>query len=271
MPSGIPNPNTIKPDMSDYPHPGTSDPEAHKAWQREYNRRYRALNPPIHKIPKPNTIKPDMSDYPNPGTSDPDYEAWKREYGRRWRKCNPEKVRAYWQKKWDENRERELEKGRRWRERNPEKMELINRLVRERRAADPEGARTAARIAWSKWYKDNPEAREYSRNKHAARRGRKVPLTEQERQQLVILEQKRLHLTETTGIVHHLDHIMPLSKGGIHHPINLRIITAHENISKHNKVTPEAMALIPQIQAIVQERKDWIRDDEDGNLMSLLV
>jgi hypothetical protein len=53
--------------------------------------------------------------------------------------------------------------------------------------------------------------------------------------------------------------------------MNLRIITAEENCSKGDKMTPEAMALIPQIQAIVQERKDWIRDDEDGNLMSLLV
>jgi 5-methylcytosine-specific restriction endonuclease McrA len=98
-----------------------------------------------------------------------------------------------------------------------------------------------------------------------------IPLTEQERQQLIILERDRLHLTETTGIQHHLDHIMPLSKGGIHHPINLRIITAEENISKGDKVTPEAMALIPQIQAIVNERKGWLNTEQDSTLADLFT
>jgi hypothetical protein len=122
-------------------------------------------------------------------------------------------------------------------------------------------------------YENSAEGRAIRKKRDARRKQAKsaIPLTKEERQQLIILEKKRLHLTETTGIMHHLDHILPLARGGIHHPINLRVITAEENCSKRDKVTPEAMALIPQIQAIVQERKDWIRDDEGGNLMSLLV
>ena len=34
----------------------------------------------------------------------------------------------------------------------------------------------------------------------------------------------------------HVDHIIPLAKGGLHHPRNLRIITAKENIEKRDKI-----------------------------------
>lgn len=45
-------------------------------------------------------------------------------------------------------------------------------------------------------------------------------------------------LTEVTGIQHHVDHIMPLSKGGLHHPDNLQILTAEENLKKGSKIIP---------------------------------
>jgi len=32
----------------------------------------------------------------------------------------------------------------------------------------------------------------------------------------------------------HVDHIIPISKGGLHHPDNLQIITAEDNMHKHN-------------------------------------
>jgi hypothetical protein len=215
MPAGIPNPNTIKPDMSDCPWPGRSDREAHKAWRREYDRRFRALNP--EHVTLQNKI------YQNSAEG----------------------------------------KARRKAYRNSAE----GKAVREAYQKSAEGK--ASRRA----YLNSAQGKASNKRKNARRKQAEsvIPLTEQERQQLIILERDRLHLTETTGIEHHLDHILPLAKGGIHHPINLRVITAEENMSKHDKMTPEAMALIPQIQAIVQERKDWIRDDEDGNLMSLLV
>lgn len=43
-------------------------------------------------------------------------------------------------------------------------------------------------------------------------------------------------LTEETGIMHHVDHIIPLSKGGLHHQDNLQVLTAFENIKKGNKL-----------------------------------
>jgi 5-methylcytosine-specific restriction endonuclease McrA len=228
MPPGIRNPNTIKPDMSDYPCPEMSDREAFKAWNREYNKRFRALNPEYER--SRNKI------YDNSAKGKAVREAYNNSAERK------AKNRAY------------------------------NNSA-EGKAAKEAYNNSAEGKAQKRAYEKSAKGKATKKRKEARRRQAEsmIPLTKEERQQLIILEQKRLHLTETTGIEYHLDHIVPLAKGGIHHPINLRIITAEENLSKGDKVTPEAMALIPQIQAIVQERKDWIRDDEDGNLMSLLV
>jgi 5-methylcytosine-specific restriction endonuclease McrA len=43
-------------------------------------------------------------------------------------------------------------------------------------------------------------------------------------------------LTEETGIIHHVDHIIPISKGGLHHQDNLQVLTKKENLSKGNKL-----------------------------------
>ncbi len=47
---------------------------------------------------------------------------------------------------------------------------------------------------------------------------------------------KAEELTNLTGIMHHVDHIIPLSKGGLHHQDNLQVLTKEENLKKGNKI-----------------------------------
>ena len=61
-------------------------------------------------------------------------------------------------------------------------------------------------------------------------------LTPEEHQRILLIYQECARITEETGIAHHVDHIHPISKGGKHHPDNLQILTATENIHKGNKL-----------------------------------
>lgn len=238
---GKKRPDTIKPDMSDYPFPGRSDPEAFNAWNREYMRRFRVLNPEF--------IKAANKAYNN----SPEGKAAKEVYE------NSPKGKAAREAY---NKSPEHKVASKAYEKSPK-----GKANRKARDNSPEYK------AWRKAYFKTPEGKALLKKQQAIRRQAKsmISLTEHERQELVILEQKRLHLIETTGIVHHLDHILPLARGGIHHPINLRIIAAEENLRKGDKVTPEAMALIPQIQAIVNERKGWLNTEQDSTLADLFT
>ena len=43
-------------------------------------------------------------------------------------------------------------------------------------------------------------------------------------------------MTIETGIPHEVDHIIPISKGGLHHQSNLQVLTRNENRVKGNKI-----------------------------------
>jgi 5-methylcytosine-specific restriction endonuclease McrA len=56
--------------------------------------------------------------------------------------------------------------------------------------------------------------------------------TEEEELIRQIYEQRDRLNQKAGSIHHHVDHIIPLAKGGLHHPDNLRLLTAAENMRK---------------------------------------
>ena len=71
-----------------------------------------------------------------------------------------------------------------------------------------------------------------------------IPLTPEEQKEVDDLYAKAKRREEETGSAFHVDHILPMNKGGIHHPINLRVLPGPENCSKGAKIhweeiTPE--------------------------------
>lgn len=51
-------------------------------------------------------------------------------------------------------------------------------------------------------------------------------------------------ITKCCGIVHNVDHILPLTAGGYHHHLNLQVIPATINFSKKNKLNFKHPSLI---------------------------
>ena len=81
----------------------------------------------------------------------------------------------------------------------------------------------------------------------AARRGQTPDLNIDENQEVLDLYELSVFACEVSGIPHHVDHIIPISKGGLHHPLNLQVLTAEENLSKSgtlpSKISEELIAL----------------------------
>ena len=144
----------------------------------------------------------------------PCYAAWKRD----WRKNNPELVAA------------QLARAR---ERNPDVFKQYDKRSyyknREKRIAKAR-----------KWNVENKEA---FAAREAARRAAQIKATPAwaDVKSVKALYVKAAELTKTTGILHHVDHIIPLVSGvvaGLHVPDNLRVIPAYDNQSKSNRTWP---------------------------------
>jgi hypothetical protein len=75
-----------------------------------------------------------------------------------------------------------------------------------------------------------------SLQRHAMRKANyPEDLSPEEKNAILAIYSESKRLTKKTGVQHHVDHIKPLSKGGRHHPTNLQILTAQENLRKSDK------------------------------------
>lgn len=115
--------------------------------------------------------------------------------------------------------------NREWRERNAEKRRLYHaqdRFVEARK----------------RYKKEKPEVIRLSDQRRRARKyGADLELTDTEKRTVSLLYSRRDELTEWSGIRFEVDHIVPLSKGGRHHPSNLQLLPATENRRKGSNMT----------------------------------
>ena len=124
-----------------------------------------------------------------------------------------------------------------WRQKNAVRIKAVNDVWR---AANKERIARVNKV----WYQDNKEKAAVSARNwrlsngvkrstyRASYRASKLGQTpDMSRAELVEIEAMYLYNQIMPG-VWHVDHIQPISKGGLHHPSNLQILSEHDNLTK---------------------------------------
>jgi len=71
--------------------------------------------------------------------------------------------------------------------------------------------------------------------RRASIRNQTPDLTEEQVKEILTIYEECSRMSVETGIPHEVDHIIPICKGGLHHPDNLQILTMKENRKKGGK------------------------------------
>ena len=91
----------------------------------------------------------------------------------------------------------------------------------------------------NKKYSKTERGKVVSAQKEAKRRAllkNQTPeLTQEQVEQILTIYEECSRISAETGIPHEVDHIIPICRGGLHHPDNLQILTMEENRKKGGK------------------------------------
>lgn len=158
------------------------------------------------------------------------------DYARQYREAHPEvKKQAVerGQRHYQNNKERHLEQSRRWHESNPEK---VRRSQRDYYYRNKETRLENRR----RWARQNPDK---VAQQNETRRAREAGVAVEE------IDYKRIYIRDHDicylcgGKVkkseRHLDHVIPLSRGGAHSEDNIRVTHARCNLKKGTKLVEE--------------------------------
>lgn len=128
------------------------------------------------------------------------------------------------------------ERHRRWKEAHPERMAAAKRRYREKMGGDP-SFRAEAAERTRRWREENPDReREHSRRKRAIRAG--VAHEPYRRVDIIARDGGICYLCELPVPVgaEHLDHVIPISRGGPDTAANVRVTHALCNLRKHARL-----------------------------------
>ena len=173
------------------------------------------------------------------------------------------KHRSQYHKKWysiPENKETKDKQNREWHNK-PENKARVAELARIKMMV-PEN-KIKRKVYWKEWcnnpdnksklilcektYNTSPHGRAKRNAKNARRKAKKLNatpkwLTKEQKEEIDRIYLEAQMKTLKTGILHAVDHILPLQGkeiSGLHVPWNLRVITKKENDSKGNRLIPE--------------------------------
>ena len=158
------------------------------------------------------------------------------DYKKIWYLNNQEKHHEYYKQYYQNNRKHIIEYSKQYRENNPEQYKQWCENNREQL------------IEYHKQYRENNREKYYEHSRlwrlnnldkanaqsalrRALKRNQTPILTEIEKKKIHFYYQTRKYL----GKNWHVDHIKPLSKGGLHHPDNLQILAKKLNREKRDK------------------------------------
>lgn len=159
-----------------------------------------------------------------------------RERVRRYRERHPDRVKASNAAQYAKDPEAAKARVKQWRIENPEKTRL---MLGAWRAANLEKVKAVRKKSVRRWRDKYPEkaahyVRQYQMNKRKA-----MPAWADKKAILAFYEQAR-QLTKETGIMHHVDHILPINHPelcGLHVETNLQVLPGYENARKSNRLT----------------------------------
>ena len=153
------------------------------------------------------------------------------DYLKEYRANNKEKIVEYRKEYWANNKGKIAGHRKEYRANNEEK---IVEYGKEYRLANKESIAAKKRAR----YAANPGI--WIRNNLKRKNKLKMALPENPEDRAIIQEIYKLRgrINKCMGILKlmHVDHIIPVSKGGLHTPGNLQILPAKLNLSKHNKL-----------------------------------
>ncbi len=156
------------------------------------------------------------------------------ETNRRWRKKNKDRIREINRKYQAEHREQYREYQRQWYWRNPERG---RKSAKKWRQNNPEKRRVTIR----RWHEQNPERNRFYAHRRIARKNNAIGshTVDDIKQQYKKQEGKCYWCNTAVADTYHIDHVIPLSRGGSNSPDNLVISCPTCNLSKGSKLPSE--------------------------------